>query len=142
MITGATMTGPKGMMRGAPASAVSSSNRWLLNGGPAGAAEFLGPAVAQPALLAKDLGPALQIVARQFERVVHLVRNLLGEVFLDPGANFFAELLFFGCEAQIHACLAVLIGSPQTRCVSGTAVFSTVVLRSGVRAATRKGAHG
>jgi hypothetical protein len=62
----------------------------------------------------------------------------LGKVFFDPGANLFAELLFFGREAQIHACLAVLIEPPRMRRVSGTAGFSTVVRFRGVRAATTR----
>ena len=55
----------EGHDRGAPARAHSSSNRCCCDGCPARAAEFLRPAVAEPALLAEDLGPALQIVARQ-----------------------------------------------------------------------------
>src|SRR5439155_413241 len=45
----------------------------LLDRVPARPAELLGPAVAEPAFLAEDLGPALHIVARQPQRVVHLV---------------------------------------------------------------------
>jgi hypothetical protein len=66
MITGATITGPKGTMRGAPARAVSSSNRCFWMAVQPGPPNSLGPAVAEPALLAQDLGPALQIVAREF----------------------------------------------------------------------------
>ena len=74
----------------------------LLHRVPARAAELLGPAVAQPALLAQDAGPALHVVARQAQRVVDLVRNFGRQVGAHPGAHVFAELLFFRGKCQIH----------------------------------------
>eukprot|EP01031_Cornospumella_fuschlensis_P005513 gene5514-biopygen4591 len=74
----------------------------FLHGGPARAAKFPGPAKAEPAFFAQYLGPALHIVAREFQCVVHLVGNVGGQVCADPGANLFAERLLFGGECQIH----------------------------------------
>jgi hypothetical protein len=48
----------------------------LLDGVPARAAKLLGPAPTQPALLAQDLGPALQVVAAQAQRMAHLVADV------------------------------------------------------------------
>jgi len=87
MITGATMTGPKGTTRGAPGQRAFFFEQVLLHRVPARAAELLGPAVAQPALFAQDPGPALQVVAAQAQRVVHLVRDVGGQVFAHPGAD-------------------------------------------------------
>jgi hypothetical protein len=102
MITGATITGPKGTMRGRAGQGRLFLEQVLLHRGPARAAEFLGPAVAQPALLAKDLGPALHVVAGQVQGVVHLVRDLLRKVGAHPGADLLAELLFFRGECKVH----------------------------------------
>ena len=81
----------------------------LLHGRPAGAAKLFGPAKAEPALLAQNLGPALQVVARQAQGVVDLVGNFLGQVALNPCANFFAKGLFFGGECEIHAVRLLVI---------------------------------
>ena len=75
----------------------------LLYGAPAGAAEFLGPAVAEPAFFAQNLGPALHVVARQVQIVAHLVRNILGQICPHPAADLFAKSLFFRGECQVHA---------------------------------------
>jgi hypothetical protein len=82
----------------------------LLHGAPAGAAEFLGPAEGQPALLAKDPGPALHVGARKPQGVVHLVGNFGRQVGADPGANLFAKGLLFGGECEIHA-VRLLVGA-------------------------------
>ena len=71
----------------------------LLHRVPARAAEGLGPAVAQPAFLAQNPGPALQVVFGQTQRVMHLVRDVGGQIRQDPGAYVFAKLLFFGGES-------------------------------------------
>jgi hypothetical protein len=73
MMTGATITGPKGHDARRAGQRAFFFKQVLLHRGPARAAKFLGPAVAQPALLAQDLGPALHVVARQVQGVVHLV---------------------------------------------------------------------
>ena len=78
----------------------------LLHGRPAGAAKFLGPAKGQPAFFAKNLGPVLHILPRQAQGVVYLVGDVLGQIGLHPGADFFAKALFFGGKCEIHrACL-------------------------------------
>ena len=81
----------------------------LLYGRPAGAAKFLGPAKGQPAFFAQNLGPALHIVAGQAQGVVHLVGDFLGQIGLNPGADFLAEGLLFGGECEIHAACLLLI---------------------------------
>ena len=58
--------------------------------------------MAEPAFFAEDFGPALHVVAAQTQGVVHLVRNVGGQVGVNPGANVFAECLFFGGESEIH----------------------------------------
>jgi hypothetical protein len=74
-----------------------------LDGVPARAAELLGPGPAVPALLAQDLGPALQIVLAQAQGVVHLVADVLGQVIGHPLPDFGAKRLFLGGEVQVHA---------------------------------------
>jgi hypothetical protein len=94
--------GAEGHDAGGPGQRALFFEQVLLHGVPARAAELFGPAMAQPALLAKDLAPALHVVAAQAQGVVHLVRNVGGQVVLDPGADVFAELLFFRGKCQIH----------------------------------------
>ena len=98
---------------------------------PARPAELLRPGPAVPALLAQDPGPALQIVARQAQRVVHLVADVLGQVLRHPVANLGSEGEFFRGEVQIHR---LSPGLGALRC------FSTVVRFRLVPAATRRSA--
>ncbi len=74
----------------------------LLDRVPARAAELLRPAPAVPALFAQDLGPALQLVARQMNRVADLVADLLRQIGAHPGADLLAEGLFFRREGEVH----------------------------------------
>ena len=71
----------------------------FLHGGPARTAKLPGPAVAQPAFFTEDSGPALHVVTRQAQGVVDLVRNVKRQAGMNPGANLFAEGLFFGGES-------------------------------------------
>jgi hypothetical protein len=71
-----------------------------------------------PALLAQDLRPALQVVARQVDRVANLVADVLGQVVAHPGADLLAEGLFFWSEGEVHRCL---------RERGANALFSTIV---------------
>ena len=71
----------------------------FLHGVPARAAKFPGPAVAEPAFFSENFGPALHVVTRQTQGVVHLVRNISRQAGMNPGADFFAEGLLFRGES-------------------------------------------
>jgi hypothetical protein len=86
MITGATITGPKGTTRGAPASAHSSSNRCFCTAFQPGPPNcWASPSPASPSC--PGSGPALHVVAAQAQRVVHLVADVLGQVLGHPLAD-------------------------------------------------------
>jgi len=103
MMTGATITGHDARRAGTRALFFEQV---LLHRGPTRAAEGLGPARRQPALLAEDLGPALHVIARQPQRVVHLVADVLGQVVGNPLPDLLPERQFLGGEVQVHgACL-------------------------------------
>ena len=72
---------------------------------PARAAKGLGPTVPQPALAAEDARPALHVLARQSQGVMHLVRDRLGQMGPDPGAHLLAKRFFLWRESQVHVCL-------------------------------------
>jgi hypothetical protein len=81
-----------------------------LHGVPARAAKFHRPVPAQPALGAQDLRPALQVVAAQVQGVVHLVREVLGQVLGHPLADVGAERQFLGREVQVHRGFLLCLG--------------------------------
>src|SRR4029450_10494755 len=63
---------------------------------------------------AQDLRPALHVLTRQVQGVVHLVRDVLRQVLAHPGADVLAELLFFRGECQVHG-VSYAMSSPRRR---------------------------
>jgi hypothetical protein len=93
-------------MRGAPASAHSSSNRCFCTAVQPGPPNCWGQPKASQPFLPRILAQPCMSSPRQAQGVVHLVRNFRGQVGLNPGADFVAERLLFGGECEIHrACL-------------------------------------
>src|SRR5690606_26833957 len=77
----------------------------FLRNRPAGAAMLLRPVRRDPALLVQGLVPVHDLVARTADALCHLLRDALGQLFLQEGANLLAEGVVFGPELEIHVSL-------------------------------------
>ena len=102
MITGPTMFSPNGMMRGAPASAHSSSKMCCCTAFHSQPPYSCGqPGAIQPCLV-EDLLPAHLILLAQALVLQHLAADLWGQALAQEGAHLFAESLLFRGVVQIH----------------------------------------
>ena len=96
------MTGPNGTTRGAPASAHSSSNRCFWTEFQPGPPNSFGqPWPSQP-FLPRILAQRCMSSRVRCKALCTLCEMSAGRFCRDPGADVFAELLFFGGEGQIH----------------------------------------
>jgi hypothetical protein len=127
MITGATITGPKGTMRGVPARRILPRTDAFARRSSRGR-RIPWASRSRASLFAQNLGPALHVVARQVQIVAHLVRNILGQICPHPAADLFAKSLFFGVNAKSMRCLLQMLE-----------ICSTHVLFLAVRVATNGG---
>ena len=87
MITGATILVPKGISRGAPAWAVSSSKIYCCTEFQPGPPNCLGQPTPPPAPLVQGALPQHMVLAAQFVAVQDLVADLRGELLTETGKS-------------------------------------------------------
>ena len=120
MITGATITGPNGTTRGAPASAHSSSNRCFCTAFQPGPPNCLGQAQPSQPFAPRMRAQRCRSSAVRRSALCTLWLMSFGRFSATQSRICSAERLFFGSEVQVHRRLRLRCGVWRGRVCSTT----------------------